>query len=122
MKSHQRSPNAKWRNCEPEKTRVARWHQVNCRVLENLGGQAHARRSYAVFDARCQICVQCRGVVRYPVSVGKHTVLFDDAHVRRRELYEGMVVLVGGGPNKRVVFTIFVDRKDAQITEVAQNF
>ena len=30
-----------------------------------------------------------------------------------------MVVLVGARPNKRV-FTIFVDRKDAQIKEVAQ--
>ena len=58
------------------KTRVAHWHLLNCRALENLRGRADERRSDAVFDAKCQICVQCLGVVRHAVCVGKHTIPF----------------------------------------------
>ena len=57
----------------------------NCHALENSGRRADERRGYAVFGARCQISVQCRGVVRHLVSVGKHAIHIDYAHVRRRE-------------------------------------
>ena len=50
-----------------------------------------ARREHSFSDGRWEIRVRCRGVVRQPVSVGKHTVRIDDGHVKRREFEHGSV-------------------------------
>ena len=34
----------------------------------------HERRNHSAYDVHCGSGVGCRGVVRHPVSVGKHTV------------------------------------------------
>ena len=56
------------------------------------------RRGHSSYDGRWEIRVRCRGVVRHPVSVGKHTVRIDDGHVKRREFEHGIVSLIGPGP------------------------
>ena len=54
----------------------------------------------------------------HPVSVGKHLVRFNCAHVRRQDPDDRKVVLVGTVPEGEM-FARVVDRKEAQIKEVA---
>ena len=106
-------PQRKLEELRARDTRVAHWRLLNCRALQNLGRRAHERRSFAVFDAPCEICVQCRGFVRHAVSVGPFTA--HCARVRRRKRDDGMVVLAGARP-RIVVFPGVVGRKGAQIS------
>ena len=59
------------------------------------------RRGHSSYDGRWEIRVRCRGVVRQPVSVGKHTVRIDDGHVKRREFEHASV----SRAKKRIVRT-----------------
>ena len=85
MKSHQRFPNPRWRNYEPEKRELRTGTSSTAVLSKNWeDGRMNAE------DTQCstqgvRFAVQCRGVVRHPVSVGKHAIHIDYAHVRRRE-------------------------------------
>ena len=86
MKSHQRLPNAKWRNYEPEK-RELRTGTSSTSVLSKprQDGCVNAEATQcSTHGAR----FPCSAVVSrdiHPISVRKHTFRFYFAHVRRRE-------------------------------------
>ena len=81
----------------------------------------HEQLSHVVYDPRCEICVQTRGVARHPRRVEEETVNFDYAQVKSavdgKDKEQIHMLLSGGGPRGET-FARRVPRKGAKFEDL----
>ena len=77
----------------------------------------HEQTSHAVYDPRCEICVQTRGVARHPRRVEEESVNFDYATVKSVNGSQVHTLLIGGGPRGET-FARRVPRKGAKFEDL----
>jgi hypothetical protein len=80
----------------------------------------HVRSNHVVCDARCELCVQTRGLARHPKQVETESVNFDSATVKNAEGTQTRTLLIGGGPRGET-FARRAPRKGDKFLEAMKN-